>query len=516
MWKAQSRKQYEQKASRCLLPTPYCFLSREQSSRGVTVMLVLVFMGVFAIMLGSITSYTFMQARYGRALYAREQAVQIAESGLEYYRWFLAHTTSILDNGTGLSTPVTYEVKDAENNRIGQATISVALATTCGVPQYADITSEGRADRDTGFARTLLARYMRPSVAEYSHIVNQNVWAGSDRNITGSYHSNGGVRMDGTNNSKVTSAVASWICDSSFGCSPTNNNANGVFGSGSGSALWQYPVPQISFEGIATQFSTLSGYAYSQGIYLSGTTTRVAGVQQGGSYSSVAASDQRGYRLVFNSNGTLSVYRVTGTTLVRGYNAMLGWHNDYNIISSSVFLGSYTPPSNCMVIYVNAKTWIEGAVSGKVTLVAADLGSYTPDVIFNNNVSYATTDGSTGLTVIAERSILVPLVAPDSMSIRGIFVAQGGWFGRNYYTTSGSNEVPSAYDSYVLRSTLTTNGSVISNLRVGTKWLCGSPGVYCSGYSNRIDNYDRVLAFSPPPFTPAASPDYKFVLWREK
>ena len=490
--------------------------AQRSSERGVTVILVLTFMGIFAVILGTITSYTFTQARYGRALYAREQAIQVAEAGLEYYRWFLAHNTEILEDGTGLTTPVMYEVNDPEGDRVGEAEISVTLSTMCGIPQYADIASEGRADRDSGFPRTLLARYMRPSVAEYSHIVNQNVWAGSDRNITGSYHSNGGVRMDGTNNSDVTSSVQDWICNSSFGCSPTNNEADGVFGGGPNSALWSFPEPQVSFEGIATEFGTLAGYAYNDGIYLSGTTTVVDGAQQGSSYSSVANSDQRGYRLVFNSDGSVSVYRVTGASYVRGYNGMLGWHNDYNIISSSVYLGAFTPPSDCSIIYANAKLWVEGTVSGKITVVAADTGSFTPDVILNGNLTYATADGSSGLTVVAERSILVPLLSPDNMTIRGIFVAQGGWVGRNYYTTSGSNDVPSAYDSYVQQSTLTTNGSVISNLRVGTKWLCGSPGTYCSGYEDRIDNYDRILAFSPPPFTPTASPDYKFVLWREQ
>ncbi|MBI5456703.1 hypothetical protein HY969_03090 [Candidatus Kaiserbacteria bacterium] len=480
----------------------------------MTIILVVAYMAIFALVLGTITSYSFMQARYGRALFAREQAVQIAEAGLEYYRWFLSHTASVMQNGVGLETPVTYVVSDPETTRIGDATVSAIIASACGVPQYANITSLGRSDQNPSFTRTLLARYMRPSVAEYSHIVNQNVWAGSDRNITGAYHSNGGVRMDGTNNSDVTSAVSTWICDSGFGCAPTNNSAPGVFGSGSGSALWDYPEPQISFEGIGSNFSALRGYAYVDGILLSGTTTRVNGAQQGGSYSSVAASDQRGYRLVFNSNGTVSIYRVTGTSYVRGYNNMLGWHNDYSIISSSVSLGTFTPPSDCALIYVNAKTWIEGTVSGKITLVAADTGSYSPDVIFNNNLTYATADGSTGLTVIAERSIQVPLVSPDTMTIRGIFVAQSGLFGRNHFTSSGSNEVPSQYDQYVSQSTLTTNGSVVSNLRVGTKWICG--GTYCSGYNTRVDNYDRVLALDPPPFTPAASTDYKFVLWREQ
>ncbi len=490
--------------------------------RGVTVILVVAFMAIFTMILGTITSYTFTQSHYGRALYAREQALQIAEAGIEYYRWFLAHEPYDLTNGTGAAGPYSYSVADPEGGTMGTASITISGNQSCGVTESVDIISVGTSDANPNFKRTLFARYMRPSVAEYSHIVNDNVWAGADRNITGPYHSNGGIRMDGTNNSDVTSAVSTWVCDSSFGCSPTNNSATGVFGAGTGSALWRYPVPQIDFPSffgsLGTTTAALYSLAYMDGLFLGPTSTRLNGVHQSGPYpSSVGGSDQRGYRLVFRSDGAVDVYRVTGTTYVRGYNALLGWHNDYSIISSQTFVGTYTPPSDCSIIFAQAKVWIEGVVSGKKTLIAADTGSFVPNVLFaNNSLTYQTIDGTSGLTVISEGSIIIPLLSPDVMTVRGIFIAQTGLFGRNHYTNSGTNAVPGTYSSYVQQSTLTTSGSVISYRRVGTKWMCGSPGVYCSGYNTRIDNYDRLLAFLPPPFTPAASADAKFVLWREE
>jgi hypothetical protein len=153
-------------------------------------------------------------------------------------------------------------------------------------------------------------------------------------------------------------------------------------------------------------------------------------------------------------------------------------------------------------------------VGSKVTLVVADTGSFSPDIILNSNLTYTTNDGSVGLTAIAEQSVRIPLVSPDVMTVRGIFVAQSGYLGRNYYEQGGTNGVPSAYNSYVTQSSLTTIGTVVSNLRVGTQWTCGS--TFCSGYSDRTDAYDRLLAFSPPPFTPHASTDYQFMLWREQ
>lgn len=487
------------------------------SSRGVTIILVLAFMAIFTVILGTITSYTFMQARYGRALYAREQALQVAEAGLEYYRWFLAHNPNNLTNGTGQPGPYEYDVVDPEEGEVGTASLSVVGNASCGIVGSIDITSEGTAHADPLYKRTLFARYMRPSVAVYSHIVNANVWAGADRVINGPYHSNLGIKMDGTNNSDVTSGVSTWVCDSSFGCNPTVNNAPGVTGSGPGSALWRFPVPQIDFPGMATNFGSLRGYAYVDGILLSPTTTRVDGVQQGAQYSSVGGSQQRGYHLIFRSDGTVDIYRVTATDSVRGYDSISGWHDDYSIINTQVYIGRFTPPADCSIIYSDAKVWIEGTISGKITLVAADTGSFTPDITFgNNDLDYATFDGTTGFTAIAERSIYIPLLVPSDMTVRGIFVAQTGWYGRKHYRSSGTNSVPAQYSGYVLRDVLRTTGSVVSNLRVGTKWLCGSPATYCSGFNNRFDNYDRLLAFFPPPFTPSASADYTFVLWREE
>lgn len=478
------------------------------SSRGVTVILVLAFMGIFALLLASVSGYVLEQGKYGRAMYAREQAVHIAEAGLEYYRWFLAHNPGILISGTGLVSPYTYTLDDPEGGTVGSASVTATANMQCGSVRWIDLSSRGASDADTRFPRTILARYMKPSVAEYSYMLNSNVWAGSDRQIFGPYHSNGGVRMDGTNNSDITSGVSTWTCDPSFGCNPTESKP-GVFGSGSGSALWKYPVATINFAGIASDFPSLKTKAQANGIMLNPTFVEVGGVQQGGTFTSVGATDQRGFHLVFNSNGTISVYRVTGTSYANGIHLddTSRWQRDYHTITSETLVGTYSIPSGCSVIYSEAKAWIDGTVAGGVTIVAVDSGSYNPDIILNGNISYTAVDGSAGLTAIAERSVLIPLVVPDNMSIRGIFVAQIGYFGRNLYDC--------AYSPYDRRASLTTNGTIVSNTRTGTQWSYG----WCSGISgflSRTESYDRLLAFSPPPFTPSASVDYRLSLWREQ
>ena len=460
-------------------------------------MLVIAFMGIFLIILGTVSSFALEQSRFGRALYGREQALHIAEAGLEYYRWFLAHNPGNLTNGTGQAGPYTYVVNDPEGSRIGAASISVTGNTQCGVIQSIDLSSTGTSDYNVGFPRTITVRYMQHSVAEYAFLLNTNVWFGSTNTGVGPYFSNGGIRMDGSNNSTVSSAVSTWQCDSTNGCSPTATKA-GVFGAGTGSALWQYPVASIDFTGMATNFNTMMTYAQNVGTAFTDAT--------------VAAKDYAGYHVILNSNGTFTVYKVTNATGFTAYHDDDGAnHTNYDAIASQTLVGTYTPSSTCSIAYFQGNVWLEGTLKGKLTILAADSGTYSPNIILANNITYATTDGTTGLTAIAEHSIRIPLNSPDTLSIRGIFVAQTGYYGRDYYYPSSYG---SPWDSYVVRTNLNLAGTVVSTQRPVACW--GSSGNCASGYNNRTTTYDRILAFDPPPFTPATSPDFHFVLWNEK
>lgn len=175
---------------------------------------------------------------------------------------------------------------------------------------------------------------------------------------------------------------------------------------------------------------------------------------------------------------------------------------------------------SCPVIFVEDNVWVDGVVLDYVTLAAADVTAAGVDrsLIINGNITYASTTGN-GLTLIGEKDVLIGLQVPDVMTINGVFIAQKGRFGRNHYcetdctSTAGNQGLPGSLDEYVYRTSLTTNGTVVSNGRVGTKWTSG--GTFISGFSNRYDNFDRTLAEYPPPFTPTISDDYEFVRWSD-
>jgi hypothetical protein len=480
----------------------------KHTSRGYFTLLVLVFASVFFTLLSALTGYVFIEKRAQIVQEQREQAFHIAEAGLEYYRWHLAHWPTDLKDGTSGNGPYEHTVPDPEGGTLGTFSLAITGNQACATTTNLAIVSTGHTAAAPEFKRTLVATYSRPTVADYAYIVNSNVWAGSDRVITGPYHSNGGVRMDGTHTATVSSGLSTWLCTSTFGCNPSATEP-GVFGSGGPSSLWTFPAPPIDFQGITTNIAALKDYARDHGGLYFG--------QAGGE------SNRHGFHLTFNGNNTFTIQDVKDTTRVWGYNVDGGWQYQYPVIADEKTPTTYTIPPGCPVIFFNDRVWVDGVVSGKVTIAAAALSqpNYGADVILNGNITYLNSSATDGLTVIAEHSIAVGLQTPDTMSLSGIFIAQQGHFGRDYFCTDecdsshkGNEGVPSELVSYVRRSTLNTLGTVVSNGLTGTKWTSG--GVFASGYNQRYDTYDRELAKRPPPFTPQTSGVYKFVDWREQ
>jgi len=468
-------------------------------------LLALIYGTIFLTVLGALSSFVLTENHAQSASTGRSKALAIAEAGLEYYRWHLAHFPTDLKNGTGTAGPYTIPYNDPEGAQAGTITLDIDGNLSCGQITSIDITSTGAPNDGSNVSRTIYAKYAQPTVAQYSYILNDSVWAGDDRVISGPYHSNGGIRMDGTANAPVTSSVSTWSCTSSFGCAPTKTE-NGVWGSGPNQYLWSYPTPQVDFSGISADFSALKTKARAAapdgGIYLarysSGTNTS-------------NASYWRGYHLTFNANGTVTVKKVTNTSSlsVSPINTADSSTDHTNITSESSF-NTYTIPSSCGLIFVEDNVWVDGVIPSKVTLVAANVvtSGIAPNAMLDGDITYA--NSNAGLTLIAENDVLITADSPQNMTLNGVFVAQGGAFGRNYYGAYGCG------GTYEPRGTLTIHGTTVSNKRTGTKWVNGCGGGNDSGYQVRIDAYDRALATDPPPFTPTISTVYQFVDWHEE
>jgi hypothetical protein len=460
----------------------------QQKSRGYLLVLILVFGAIFLSMVTAFISYIVTQHQAQVQKYNREQALNIAEGGLNYYKWFLAHNPTDLKNGTGLPGPYVQEFTDPEGAALGTYSLQVSSSSACGEMYAVDINSTGNTYAYPDAGRKVYGRYARPTIAEYAYIINSNVWAGPDRVITGPYHSNGGIRMDGTNNSTVTSGQGTWLCGSAYGCSPTMTRP-GVFGSGPNSDLWSYPAAPINFTGITVDLSDMENKARNFG----------------GHY--LPPSGKAGYHITFKSNGTYDVYRVNSKqNEPNGY----AWGFYMHILNGQTFLGNYPISSTCGVIFAEDQVWLDGVVKGRATIVAADVNTpgVDPSMILNGSITYA--DTNSGLLAIGEFDVTIGLVVPDDMTLKGIYIAQKGRFGRNFYDTS----MPNAWEVYIKRNSLTMTGTIVSNGREGTKWINGA-GTFLSGFNTRVNSYDRTLVSNPPPLTPKTSDEFQFIEWRE-
>lgn len=465
----------------------------KKDQRGIMVIYTLIFGSIFLIIFGGLLGLLLMQWRNSGQRLAWNQSLHIAEAGINYYKW-------CLNNNIESNCSSRKDYFDLEGRKIGEFSLEIIPSVSCGEEIQREINSAGETEKFSNIRRKISVLYARSSVAKYSYILNDNVWIGSDHTIRGPYHSNGGVRMDGENQSTATSAKEEWVCTNSFGCSSCPTSAGcewqgsecvcpGVFTTANGEeSLFQYPIPPFDFGSITVDLAKMKTAAKNSGIYLPP--------------SADINPQAKGYHIILNNNGTFTARIITNLTSTYAYSLEEGWHYDYFTISSEYLYNNYSIPVACSAIFAEDNLWIEGVVKGKVAVASANLinPNVDTDIVLFNSIDYTTLDGSDGLSLIGERNILIGPQSLNQMVLRGIFTAQKGRFGRNHYPNN-------------IRERLEIVGAVVSNGRVGTQWTSGSQII--SGYRNRESYFDSNLIYNPPPFVSYLNPDFQMIKWQE-
>lgn len=468
------------------------FLPVVNQQAGQLLVLVLVFGSIFLIIVSSFISSVIAQSQVVEFRFQQQQAGDIAEAGLNYYKWYLAHNPGDISGGG------VYQYDDPELGRIGEYELAVTGNSYCGQISSINVTSTGRTDANPDALAIISATYKQPTIAEYSFINNAGVRYGDNRVITGPVHGNNWVQMDGFHNSFVGSGLASYGSEGGvFTSSPPDpSNAD--------PSLFVYPIDPIDFIGLTIDLSQMRTSATADGIYY-------------------GPSTGAGYRLLFNGDGTVDVYRVTSTiSNYWSYSATEGWNRDEeNVINNTSQLADDLAINpDCPVLFFEDKLWIEGEVTQKVAVAAGLNTSNTQNnIVIANNVTYST-GGTPGLVAIAEDDIDIGLNVPNDLTANGIYIAQNGRFGRNHYcvsdcsSTGGNQGLPGSLDEYVFRDSLTRLGSVVSNQRGGTSWSSGVTLI--SGFRDRFTSFDRNQIDDPPPLTPATNDVYELQDWRQE
>lgn len=465
--------------------------------KGIAITYVLVFGSIFLILLAGLLTFVLMQLKISNQKIAWNHSLHIAEAGIDYYRW-------CINNEADEDCIIEQDYLDAEGNSIGHFSLEIDPTVFCGQTIQRKISSTGWTNDFPQIKREISIIYARESVAKYSYILNDDVWVGSDHKINGPYHSNGGVRMDGENQSLFTSGKENWICTNFFGCDicPVDDGCvveedncvcPGILTTtqNSNPGLFDFPIPAFDFTGITIDLAQIKDITeYNLEEYYWPVVTTIN-------------SNGEGYHLKFLNNGSFEVWIITDLAPTNAYSIEEGWHYDYFTITNEYYYKTVFINEECPLIFIEDNLWIQGEIKDKVTVASANLidPNLDTDIILLDNIDYTTDDGSDGLALIGQRNILIGPQSPNTMQLKGIFIAQKGRFSRNHYPNN-------------FRDSLEILGSIISKGRVGTKWTSGSQIV--SGYLNRESYHDLNLVYESPPFVPYLNPDFKLMDWREK
>lgn len=456
-------------------------------NKGAIISLVLVFGTIFLLIFGGLVSFISIQFRQSKQKVAFNEALAIAEAGVNYGRWHLAHAPDNYDF-SGV-----YDYNDPEGEKVGQFSLEITQLGVCSAMVI--IESTGWTENFPRTKRTVSVRYGKPSLAQYAFLTNSDVWFGEDEELKGPFHSNGGIRMDGEQNALSTSAKETYLCQYYHGCSPPQTKP-GIWGAGNGEedGLWEFPVPAVDFNAITSNLAQLKTEAQDGGYYF-------------------GPSGAFGYHIQFKNNGTFDLSKVTRLkSNVWGMDTQGNWRYESNDIDKEKFIQNYPLASEeCsaqnLIFIEDSKIWVDGVIKEKATIVAAqfpDNPSTNASIIINGNIIRADPK-ATLLGLIAQKDILVPLYSPNILEIQAVMIAQKGAVQRLYYSNS--------YNPWHTRNRIMVRGSIVTNQVWTWTWVSGG-GSVVSGYRNTESYYEPDLIYSPPPFLPGAG-DLQFISWEE-
>ncbi len=461
-------------------------ISFSKNNKGSILIMAIVFTAVFVITAGGLVGLALSQNKLGLKKIAWQRSLEIAEAGINYYRWHLAHDPTDYQDGTESPGPYVHDYNDPYGSKIGEFSLTITPPGNCTTA--VEIKSTGYTVDEPNTRRTVRAQYALPSLAEFAFLTNSNVWFGEDEELHGPVHSNGGIRQDGENDGIMTSAKETYVCGIEHGCN--NETKPGIWGDGELQVLWDYPVPLIDFNSITSDLVQLKSEAQSSGIYF--------------------GPSGLGYHLVLKSDGSIDAYRVDQLMPnVSAYDGD-GWITESLDIQTETFLGNYVLPSDCATVFVEDDVWVEGVVNDDaVSIVSAvfpDVPSTNSSIIINGNLTYQNKNDQTSLALIAQKDVLIPLyAAPDDLQVDSVLLAQKGRTIRHYFS--------SAYSPYNIRNDIELYGSIITNESWTWTWVDGN-GTVVSGYRNTETIYDPSLKYNPPPGFPTES-EFDFIKWEE-
>ena len=463
---------------------------------GQTTLIVLVFSAVSMIVLSGFVIWASYNLNAVFRDADQSQAFMSAESGIEYYRWHLAHAQQDYQDGTNHAGPYVHTFYDKDGNPVGTFSLNITPPPTGSTVVTVD--STGSPTINPPITKIIEAKMAIPSFAKYAAIIGSDVRFGAGTVLYGPVQSNGGIHMDGVAHNLVSSAVATYT-DPDYSEPPVFGvytrvapqdpfppaavpNRPDVFMAGR-----QFPVAPADFVGITQDLSTMKTQAKADGSYY-------------------ASSSAQGYDIIFKTNNTYDIYKVTALTAAprncTNSQSQTGW-GTWSVQTETKIKNAPIPPHG--VIFVEDNVWVSGQINGARVTVASgrfpDKPSTRSSITVNHNLLYSKYDGSDVISLIAQQDINVGFVSDDTLRMDAALMAQNGRIGRYYYGSSCT--------TYYKRSSITSYGMIGSYARYGWAYTDGT------GYNTRTIIYDANMLYGPPPDFPLTADYYTPIFWNE-
>jgi len=482
-------------------------MTTNKFKKGYILVSTLVFATIAIILLTGLAGWAAINYRAVTQTVDREKAFQIAEAGIEYYRWHLAHATQDFRDGTLASGPYIHQYYDKLGNNLGQFQLTITPPPTGST--IVKIVSKGTT-ASTSISRSIEAVMAIPSLAKYAFAANTAMRFGSGTEVFGPIISNDGIRFDGLAHNQVMSARASYDeADHTGGVEfGVHTHVNAPPGTGINDNFRMNEAPPMTMTARSDVFMAgrqLSVPALDWTGFTQDLATLKTLAQAGSRYFS--SSGALGYNIILKTNGTFDLYKVT-SLINPGHNCtssgQAGWGSWS--VNNRTLIRNYTFPANG-VIFVEDNVWVEGQINGaRVTIASGrfpESESTNTNIYFTKDILYTNYDGRDVIGLIAQGNVMAGMTSEDDLEIDAALVAKNGLVGRYFYSSDCS--------PYNTRSVLRLFGMIASNDRYGFAYTSNDG----PGYITRNLTYDGNLLYGPPPSFPLTGDQYQTISWRE-
>lgn len=434
---------------------------------------------------------TMVMANLKRSnLYNKQiSATNIAEAGVNYYLWHLAHDSSDyfdghtgdLPNSDGFYGPYRHDYSNSLGETVGYYELYIrppqSNSTTIQVRSVGHVNG-------ANLSKSILTRLTMPYFSQYFLLsFNDETWIGDQETVNGPVHSNNpevGIRNEGVVGQTTATCIDHYQSPSDDGNEHDCIWGTGTFEQGSDYPVDQLNVADINYSGLKTSAGTSGNNYYPETV---------------GSYN--------GYHLILHTD-SYDLKKVKTTTNHRG-NTPDGRSENFpdEIRTEDNYLSNQLYPENGLMFFED-DVWIEGTVNNhRISVVAAkpseNRTAFLNNIYIVNNLTYQEKNDQTKIGLIAQKRIVLSYNVPNNLNIDAAMLTKNDYIFFPDYTGR-------------LKSTLNIFGSMAHRGGLVFTWVSGS--TILSGFPTTHYDFDTDLVFDPPPYFPKSG-SYQISSWQE-